>query len=68
MINPAQDQDEYYSTKEVADYFKCHIRTVRRWIAEGLLVTIKPSGKLLITRQSVQTLVRRSQQPIGGEF
>jgi len=60
VINPKSDVDDFYDVASVASYFKCSVRTIRRWVAKGLLATIKPSGKLLITRQSVQTLVSGS--------
>lgn len=48
---------------EVADYFRVHIETIRRWCKEGLLdMVIIPHGGYRIRSASVTELLKRKRE------
>ena len=47
----------FYNVDDVAEMFNVSKRTVRRWISEGLIVSIKPTRKHLISSKSIRNLI-----------
>jgi|TARA_Y100000294_G_scaffold111581_1_gene103456 excisionase family DNA binding protein len=60
LINP----DHWYTTKQVAEYFRIHERTVCSWIEQGKISAIQPGRKYLISGESVLDAVRRSKKVV----
>jgi len=50
---------ELLTVKEVARIFKCDPRTVRRYIKEGLLETLRLKGEYRITQEQIDTFLQR---------
>lgn len=40
-------QDNYYTTEEVAELLKVNVESVRRWVRDGKLGSVKLSGKFI---------------------
>ena len=45
MINPENQPKKIFTIGVVADYFRCHQRTVLRWITEGKLDAYQQNGE-----------------------
>jgi excisionase family DNA binding protein len=56
MQDPQKHQ--FLSAKEVADVFRVNESTVWRWIAEGILPTVRVGGTTRILREDWQRLLR----------
>jgi len=50
----------YYRVREIADLFGVTIRTVRRWIADGTLPSIRIGGARLVARADLERLLGTS--------
>ena len=46
--------DKLYTVAEVAEYFKVHYKTVRRWIREGELSAFKVGRAYRITESALK--------------
>ena len=47
------NKDDYFTIVEVANRLRYSTKTIRRWIKEKRLEGIRPSRKILISKQSV---------------
>jgi excisionase family DNA binding protein len=52
---------QFLSVAEVARRFDCSIRTVRRWIADGLLPAVTVGGLCRIAESDVDAMVQKSR-------
>jgi excisionase family DNA binding protein len=55
------DKVQFLSVAEVARRFDCSIRTVRRWIADGLLPAVTVGGLCRIAESDVDAMVQKSR-------
>ena len=53
--------DNYYTVKEVAQQLKLAEITIRQWIAEGKIESVKIGTRRRIPREQVQKLIEGSK-------
>ena len=53
-------EQAYYRARELADRFSVTVRTVRRWIANGILPSIRIGGARLVAGADLGRLVGTS--------
>ena len=64
MINPENQPKKIFTIGVVADYFRCHQRTVLRWITEGKLDAYQPNQEYGISgEQILKKLFNVTNQP-----
>ena len=51
------DAPEYLRARDIARLFGVSLRTVRRWIAEEMLPSVKLGGTRLVPRKAVERLL-----------
>ncbi len=51
------------SVDEVATYLGLRPATIRRWVFERRLATVKLGRRVLIRRETVEELVKRNERP-----
>lgn len=56
------DKAQFLSVAEVARRFDCSIRTVRRWIADGLLPSVTVGGLCRISESDIDAMVQSSRK------
>jgi len=61
MINPENQPKKLFTIGEVADYFRCHQRTVMRWITEGKLDAYKPNREYRVSGEQIMKELTRSK-------
>jgi excisionase family DNA binding protein len=55
------DLEPLLTIRRVCQVLGCHDRTVRRWIAEGLLRVLRAGGRLLIARSELSRFLVRGE-------
>ena len=53
-----------YTVKDVAQMFKVHEMTVRRWVKEGKLPS-KKTGSLRFTEQDIKTFMKNTKNKVN---
>lgn len=56
MSDPVPSEEQFYSTKRVAELFDVTADTVNNWIKRGLLDAVKVAGTYRVTQSSVRRL------------
>lgn len=54
-------QERFFTASEVADLLKVTPRTVRRWIAEGLLPVVRFQRTVRIDRSDLEAFITRGR-------
>ena len=55
-----------YTTQEVADFLRVHVGTVRRWIEEGKIETVKFGKRHLIKKEELQKVIESNKKENNG--
>jgi len=63
MSNPIPPEEQFYSTKKVAELFDVTVETVQNWIQRGLLDATKINGLYRVSRASVLKLGNSKHGP-----
>jgi len=58
--------NEMYTTQEVADFLRVHVGTVRRWIEEGKIETVKFGKRHLIKKEELQKVIESNKKENNG--
>jgi excisionase family DNA binding protein len=56
-----QSQNRYLSAAEVAKRFDCSIRTVRRWLADGVLKSVCVGGLVRISEAAIASMLEQQR-------
>lgn len=59
---PAQGDHEFLFLEEVAAYCRAPVGSVRHWIAEGRLRSVKYGRRRMVRRDDLQKFLFRSEQ------
>jgi len=64
---PAKEAERYLTINEAAALLRRHRKTIHDWIAQGLLVFVRPGGKaVLIPQSSIDALLKNGTgKPLG---
>jgi excisionase family DNA binding protein len=53
---------KYYTTKEVAEYLRVNVRTIREWYRQGKIKGVKPGGKnILFTKEQLDAILKSKE-------
>ena len=61
----SEDLPELMTIKEVAEFFKCHPKTVSDWIARKQLASRKIMGRRFVTPQQISYFIETQQKKNG---
>lgn len=61
---PHMQNHAYLTIKEVADLLRVHHTTIRRYVRDGELPSIRLGNKLRIPRAGIAALIRPVAQPL----
>ena len=60
--NIKSDLDNFFTRKDILNYFKIGISTYRRWRVRGYLVGIQKGWAYLYPKKEIEALVKRLEQ------